>query len=125
MCKTLAFLEVSYPLLCIVKPLSFYFCNFNNNYRLDGEKKSSEILRILPLLGPFAQDFAGIQRKLNKAFVKLEDVDVIKETLNNQNRNKNNNNYIEDINLQNNCVSNTCYPDDTSSYSYLSKFAIM
>ena len=73
------------------------------------------------MLGPFAQDFAGIHNKLNKAFVKLEDIDTIKNILNNQNKNKNNNNnYIEDLHLQSN-PSVSFLPDDNSSYSYLSK----
>ena len=89
--------------------------------RLDPDRKNSEILRLLPLLGPFAQDFAGIHSKLNKAFVKLEDIDTIKNVLNNQNKNKNNNNnYIEDLHLQSN-PSASFLPDDNSSYSYLSK----
>ena len=87
------------------------------SFRLDPERKNSEIHRLLPLLGPFAQDFAGIQSKLSKAFVKLEDIDAIKEAVYLQNRNKDNNNYIED--LQENAAAN--FPqDDNSSYSYLS-----
>ena len=86
-------------------------------FRLDPERKNSEIHRLLPLLGPFAQDFAGIQNKLSKAFVKLEDIDAIKEAVYLQNRNKDNNNYIED--LQENASANFLH-DDNSSYSYLS-----
>ena len=87
-------------------------------FRLDPESKNSEIHRLLPLLGPFAQDFAGIHNKLSKAFVKLEDIDAIKEAVCLQNRNRNNNNnYIED--LQEN-ASAPFLNDDNSSYSYLS-----
>ena len=87
-------------------------------FRLDPESKNSEIHRLLPLLGPFAQDFAGIQNKLSKAFVKLEDIDAIKEAVYLQNRNKDNNNYIED--LQEDAASANFLNDDNSSYSYLS-----
>ena len=87
-------------------------------FRLDPESKNSEIHRLLPLLGPFAQDFAGIQNKLSKAFVKLEDIDAVKEAIYLQNRNKANNNYIED--LQEDASANLLN-DDNSSYSYLSK----
>ena len=89
-------------------------------FRLDPESKNSEIHRLLPLLGPFAQDFAGIQNKLSKAFVKLEDIDAIKEAVYLQHRNKDNNNYIEDLQNEDEAASANFLNDDNSSYSYLS-----
>ena len=89
-------------------------------FRLEPEKKNSEIMELLPLLGPFAKDFVGIKKKLNKAFHKLEDVDNIKDRSGPRTSNKNNNNnFVENLNTRNDQII-SFHQDDTSSYSYLS-----
>ena len=88
-------------------------------FRLDPDTKNSEILRLLPLLTPFANDFVGLRHKIDKAFSQLEDIENAKRNLlHNHNNNNNINNTINNIN--NNSLFS--FPgDDASSYSYASK----
>ena len=72
------------------------------------------------MLGPFAQDFVGIKKKLNKAIHKLEDVDNIKERSGQPASNrKNNNNYMENLNNGTSQMI-SFQAEDNSSFSYLS-----
>ena len=41
--------------------------SYNLDSRLDPEDKTLEIQKLLPLLGPFAQDFIGIQKNLRES----------------------------------------------------------
>lgn len=91
---------------------------FEQFRRLDPDTKNSEILRLLPLLTPFANDFVGLRHKIAKAFSQLEDIENAKRNLlHNHNNNNNINNTINNIN--NNSLFS--FPgDDASSYSYAS-----
>lgn len=91
---------------------------FEQFRRLDPDTKNSEILRLLPLLTPFANDFVGLRHKIDKAFSQLEDIENAKRNLlHNHNNNNNINNTINNIN--NNSLFS--FPgDDASSYSYAS-----
>ena len=104
--------------------ISFYLQNIISwilFFRLDPDTKNSEILRLLPLLTPFASDFVGLRAKIDKAFSQLEDIENAKKNLIHNNNNNNNiNNVINTIN--NNSVF-PCHADDTSSYSYSSKLS--
>ena len=75
-------------------------------------------------MGPFAQDFVGIKKKLNKAFHKLEHVDNVKGRPEQPTGNKNNNNnLVENLNKRNTQII-SFQQDDNSSYSYLSPPAV-
>ena len=88
-------------------------------FRLDPDTKNSEILRLLPLLTPFANDFVGLRQKIDRAFSQLEDIENAKRNLlHNHNNNNNINNTINNIN--NNSLF-SFHGDDASSYSYASK----
>ena len=47
------------------------------NLRLDEEAMYDEILKILPLLGPFASNFVNVQEGLTEAGQKLEQLEVM------------------------------------------------
>ena len=82
-------------------------------FRLDPDTKNSEILRLLPLLTPFATDFICLRRKINKAFTQLEEIENAKRNLL---HNHNNNNNA----LHNNNSIFYSHNDDNSSQSYAS-----
>ena len=46
-------------------------------YRLDEEAMYNEIQKILPILGPFASNFANVQESLTDARQKLEQLEVL------------------------------------------------
>ena len=84
-------------------------------FRLDPDSKNAEILRLLPLLGPFVTEFKGLRRDIDVACNKLEEMENNKKNTNNNNNNNNNNH-----NHNNNTVfSNTT--DDASSIACSSK----
>ena len=72
---------------------------------MDPDSKNAEILRLLPLLGPFVTEFKGLRRDIDVACNKLEEMENNKKNTNNNNNNHNHNN--------NTVFSNTT--DDASS----------
>ena len=83
-------------------------------FRLDPDAKNAEILRLLPMLGPFVTEFKGLRRDIEVAFNKLDEMENNKKNINNNNNNHNHNN--------NTVFSNT--NDDASSVSYSSMLAM-
>merc|ERR1719228_2879402 len=79
--------------------------SFDKFKRLDPDSKNAEILRLLPLLGPFVTEFKGLRRDIDVACNKLEEMENNKKNTNNNNNNHNHNN--------NTVFSNTA--DDASS----------
>ena len=79
--------------------------------RMDPDSKNAEILRLLPLLGPFVTEFKGLRRNIDVAFNKLDEIENNKKNTNNNNNNHNHNN--------NTVFSNTA--DDVSSFSCSSR----
>jgi hypothetical protein len=45
-------------------------------HRLDTEAKNAEILRLLPLMAPFTMEFTTMQKNLDMAVMRLEQVQV-------------------------------------------------
>merc|ERR1719350_2298648 len=66
--------------------------SFDKFRRLDPDCKNAEILRLLPLLGPFVTEFKGLRRDIDVACNKLDEMENNKKNANNNNNNHNHNN---------------------------------